>query len=662
MKKRKIKADDLIKMKFLKSARISPDESKIVFTVQVAAKNKKKYYSHLYIMNIDGGDLKQFTNGKVTDSNPIFSLDSKCVYFISKRGKDKGIFRIRTSGGEAEHWLGEDGSYSALSFSPDGKKLLCVFQKADDLPKDKDGKKEEPVYRHITNLFYKLDNAGFLPKDPGHVYVIDIKTRKARKITNGKNGERSPVWIGNNSVAYVSNIHKHADEEYLRDDIFVISTTGGKSRKLKKPAGEVQVISVSPDNKEIAFVGHDNPDDAWGVTPVHVWKLPVRGGGAVNLTPKLKRNTYDSTISDTFEGNGVLPPAWSADGKHIYFQVSENGSTRLYRVGSSGRGLSKVISGKIHVGGYSLDGHTSKIVTAISTHAMSAEIFVSGTGPNVKPRRISKLNDRLFKDIHIGKPEEVIVPGHDGYPIHAWILKPPNFSPNKKYPSILQIHGGPRVQYGNTFFHEMQYLAANGYVVYYGNPRGGQGYGEKHAHTIVDSWGSLDYEDCMSLAGYMSDQKYINKNKMGVTGGSYGGYMTSWIVTHTNFFKAAISQRGLNNFISFFGASDIGFAIKREIKGTPWNDFEKWWELSPIKHVAKCKTPLLIIHSEQDLRCPIEQGEQMYAALKTLKRKVEMVRFPSEPHGLSRGGRPDRRIARLEWIVKWFDKYLKNRR
>ena len=661
MKKRKINADDLLKMKFLRSIEISPDETRIAFTVEIASEDKKKYYSHLYMMNVDGSGLSQYTKGKVSDSNPLFSSDGKCIYFTSKRGEKKGIFRIPTSGGEAEHWLGEDGSYSSLSFSPDGKKLLCVFQKADDLPKNKAGKKEEPVYRHITKLFYKLDNAGFLPKDPGHIYVIDLKTKKSKKLTNGKNGERFPVWVGNNSVAYISNVHPYAEEEYLRDDIFIISAKGGKPRKLNKPAGEVQAMSVSPDGKTIAFVGHDNPDDAWGVTPVHLWKIPVRGGGAINLTPKLKRNAEDSTISDTAEGFGYTIPTWSADGKQIYFQVSENGSTRLYRVGASGRGLSKVISGKIHLPGFSMSGKKSKIVMAISNHTMPAEIFVSNAGSNVKPRKISKLNDKLINDIQTGKPQEVIISGHDGYPVHAWILKPPNFSPNKKYPSILQIHGGPRVQYGNSFFHEMQYLAAQGYVVYYGNPRGGQGYGEEHAKTIVDSWGSVDYEDCMSLARYMSKHKYINKNKMGVTGGSYGGYMTSWIVTHSNFFKAAVSQRALNNFISFFGSSDFGFGIRREIKGSPWTDFEKWWELSPVKHVANCKTPLLIIHSEQDLRCPIEQGEQMYIALKTLKRKVEMVRFPSEPHGLSRCGRPDRRIARLEWISKWFDKYLKGR-
>jgi dipeptidyl aminopeptidase/acylaminoacyl peptidase len=298
------------------------------------------------------------------------------------------------------------------------------------------------------------------------------------------------------------------------------------------------------------------------------------------------------------------------------------------------------------------------IASIISSSTKLAELHVStGTG---KPKQLTRLN-KEFDGIAIQKPEEIIVKSDDGYPIHAWILKPPDFNPKKKYPSILEIHGGPRAQYGNSFFHEMQYLAAKGYVVYYGNPRGGQGYGRKHAEVIINAWGTVDYDDCMALAYHMAKQPYIDCRKMGVTGGSYGGYMTNWIVTHTNMFAAAVTQRSVVNFISFYGASDIGFALDREIKGNPWDNFDSWWEMSPIKHVANVRTPLLISHSEQDLRCPIEQGEQLYIALKKLGRKVEMIRFPDEPHGLSRCGRPDRRIARLEWIAKWFDKYLKGK-
>lgn len=663
MKKRNMTAEDLLKMKFIRSVCLSPDESRIMFTVESVSEDKKKYYSHIYMVNSDGKNLRQYTFGKVNDTGPVFSPDGNWIVFTSKRDDKKGIYKMPVQGGEAKLVVSEEGSYSDLSVSPDGKRVLCVFSKADELPKDEKGKKEAPVYRHITRMFYKLDNAGFLPKDRGHIYTYDLETGKGKRITNGKNGERSPVWLGSGkSIAYIANVQRDPDFRVLNDDIFVVSSNGGKPRKLSKPDGPVECIAASPDGKEIAFIGNDNPDDEWGVEPIHIWKVPVRGGKAVDLTPKLDRLTVDETISDTAEGHGSLRPIWSANGKEIYFQVSENGSTRIYKVRSSGRGLARVIGGKVHITAASLAGRTNLIASAISNSTTPAEIFISSVKPGSKPKQVTDLNAELTKKVDIRKPEEMIVRGHDGYPIHTWILKPPNFSAGRKYPSIMEIHGGPRVQYGHTFFHEMQYLAACGYVVFYCNPRGGQGYGRKHAEVIVNGWGTYDYEDCMSVAKFMAERKYINKNKMGVTGGSYGGYMTNWIVGHTDFFKAAVTQRSVTNIVSFYGSSDFGFDIDREIKGSPWKNLDSWWEMSPIKYVANIRTPLLIIHSENDLRCPIEQGEQLFISLKKLRRTVEMVRFPEEPHGLSRCGRPDRRMARLDWIRKWFDRYLKGKK
>jgi dipeptidyl aminopeptidase/acylaminoacyl peptidase len=661
MKKRNMTAEDLLKMKFIRSVCLSPDESKIMFTAQTISEDKKKYYSHIYMINADGKDLRQYTFGKVSDADPVFSPDGKWIVFTSNRDDKKGIYKMPTEGGEAKLVTSEDGSYSHLSVSPDGRKVLCIFSRADEVSKDDKGKKEAPVYRHITRMLYKLDNSGFLPIDRGHVHVYDLESGEGRQITRGINGERSPVWLGNGQIAYVANVQREPDFHLLHDDIFVVSSSGGKTGKLPKSAGPVESLAASPDGKEIAFVGNDNPEDEW-VEPLHIWKVPVRGGKAVDLTPKLDRMTTDVTISDTAESHGGMKPVWSSSGKEIYFQVSENGSTRIYKVRSSGRGLTRVIEGKIHVTAASLAGKNNIIAAVISDPTMPAEVFVYSLKSGSRPKQITRLNEELAKNADIRKPEEMIVRGDDGYPIHTWILKPPGFSPGKKYPSIMEIHGGPRVQYGHTFFHEMQYLAAGGYVVYYSNPRGGQGYGTKHADIITNNWGSYDYRDCMSVARYMASRKYIDKNKMGVTGGSYGGYMTNWIVSHTDFFKAAVTQRSVTNFVSFFGSSDYGFDIDREIKGSPWKNLDSWWEMSPIKHVANIKTPLLIIHSENDLRCPIEQGEQLFASLKKLRRTVEMIRFPEEPHGLSRCGRPDRRLARLEWIRKWFDRHLKGKR
>jgi dipeptidyl aminopeptidase/acylaminoacyl peptidase len=663
MKKRKITAEDLLKFKFVRSVRLSPDETEVVFVVETASDDKKKYFSHLYMVNVDGTDLRQYTFGEVNDSSPTFSPDGHWIVFSSKRGEKKGLYKIPTSGGEAKLLVEADGSFSDISISPDSRRILCVFRKSDDVPKDKDGKKEEPVFRHITRKFYKLDNAGFLPQDRGHVHIYDMESGKGRKIANSRNGERQPIWLPDGKrIAYITNLHPDPDEEGLRDEIFVMAIDGGKERKLNKPAGPAEGLSISPDGKFITYLGHAEPEDPWGIAIYHVWRIPVSIGPAIDLTPYLDYQTLDATISDTAEDHDLVRPSWTRDGRYIYFTTSSHGSTQYVRVPVKGGAIETVVGGKSHVMAAALGPRRGIAIVVKSNPITPAELFVVNVSGKTKPRQLTHLNSELIKTIFVAMPEEVIVSGHDDYPIHTWIMKPSDFSPRRKYPSILEIHGGPRVQYGHTFFHEMQYLAARGYVVYYSNPRGGQGYGRRHAEVTVNAWGTVDYEDCMSVARHMARQDYIDPRKMGVTGGSYGGYMTNWIVTHTNKFAAAVTQRSVTNFISFYGSSDFGFALDREIKGAPWADLESWWEMSPIKHVANVRTPLLIKHSENDLRCPIEQAEQLYIALKKLGRTVEFVRFPDEPHGLSRCGRPDRRLARLDWITRWFDRYLRGKK
>ena len=276
-----------------------------------------------------------------------------------------------------------------------------------------------------------------------------------------------------------------------------------------------------------------------------------------------------------------------------------------------------------------------------------------------KEKVLTKINTSWFKSKQFGELEEVWFKGSNKNDLQGWILKPPGFKKGKKYPSILEIHGGPMTQYGYLFMHEFHYLAAAGYVVYFCNPRGGMGYGERHAKAIDNAWGTKDYEDLMCWADYLSKQPYIDRKRMGVTGGSYGGYMTCWMVTHTHRFKAAVTQRCVSNLLSMYGSSDFNWMFQREFGDKPaWELTDSYWEQSPMKHVGNTKTPTLVIHSEQDLRCDMEQSEQFYVALKKLGVPTEFVRFPEEPHGLSRVGRTDRRIVRLEHIRRWFDRHL----
>lgn len=661
--KRNMTADDLLKLKFVDGIALSPDESEIAISVRIAAENKKKYFSHIWMVNADGTDLRQFTHGEVTDSVPVFSPDGQMLAFTSKRNDKKGIYLLPRNGGEARCLVEADGSFSSLSFSPDGKSILCVFRKNDEVPKNEQGKKEEPVYRHITRLFYKYDNAGFLPEDEGQVYIYDVESGEGTQITKGKRGKTSPVWSPDGKyIAYLSNIQRNPDLHSDWIDLFVIPGKGGKARRINTPKGPMMMPVFSPDGKHLAYLGHDNPHDAWGVTNWHVWKVPVRGGKARDLTPDLDRMCVDMTISDTVEVHEAGLLKWSADGKHLFFQVSDTGSTHIYRVTGSGRNRELIVGGKRHVMSASLNGKSNLLALTVTDMTNPAEVFAATTTSGGKLKQLTKFNDWLKKDVDVVKPEELIFKSTENYPVHGWIMKPPGFSSRKKYPSILQIHGGPRVQYGFSFFHEMQYLAAQGFVVYFSNPRGGQGYGEKHAEPIVEAWGSYDYDDCMAFTDHMEAQPYIDSKRMGVTGGSYGGYMTNWIVGHTNRFRAAVTQRSVVNFESMYGSSDIGFHLPHEVGGNPYDNPDGYRTMSPLTYVRNIKTPLLIVHSEQDLRCPIEQAEQLYICLKMMGRKTEFVRFPEEPHGLSRCGRPDRRIARLDWIRSWFDRYLKGKK
>jgi acylaminoacyl-peptidase len=303
-----------------------------------------------------------------------------------------------------------------------------------------------------------------------------------------------------------------------------------------------------------------------------------------------------------------------------------------------------------------------RFALTISDATSISEVFVleGGDEPfgmeNLK--RVTATNDELFNELALSAPEEIEFPSFDGTRLQGWLLKPLGFSARRKYPLVLQIHGGPRAQYGWAFFHEFQLLAAQGYVVLYANPRGSQGYGERFASAIVNDWGNLDYRDLMAAVDCVEEMGFVDARRTGVCGGSYGGYMTNWIVGHTDRFKAAMTERSVTNLFSFYGTSDFGYEDFREFGGHAYDDPAHYAKLSPLSYVKNIKTPLLIIHSEGDLRCPVEQAEQLYTMLKAMKRDVEFLRFPEENHDLSRAGRPDRRLARLEFILQWWEKRL----
>jgi len=664
IKKRHIEIEDLCRLRVITSVALSPDEKKIAYTVETVSDDHKKYYSHLFIIDVDTGKSRQFTFGEVHDRNPVWSPADDTIAFISTRDKKTGLYVIPGGGGSERMVVEDDGSFSELCWAPDGKELVYQFRYNDSHEeKDEKKKKEAPVYRHITRLWYRLDGSGFLPKDRFHIWKVRIDNGETTQLTKGKYDDEQPTVSPDGKwVAFCSNRSRNADTEPLRQDLFLVPIAGGRQKKVPTPAGPVFAPSFSPDGRKIAYLGHTNPDDRGWVTNFHVWTVGVSGRPAAkDMIPKFDRQAIDQTIGDLGEGFGMPRPQWSKDGRRIYFMSADLGSTHVFYVSAKGGLPTRVTQRQCHVKSFSINGRTAHMAAAISDLKTPGEVFYfrAKHHGDKNARALTASNRELFTEIAFPRIREVWFKGNDDTDLQGWLVTPPGFRKNKKYPAILEIHGGPQAQYGFTFFHEMLTLASKGYVIFYTNPRGGGGRGETWAETIVADWGSIDYADCMAAADYLEKLNYVNSKRMGVTGGSYGGYMTNWIVGHTDRFRAAVTQRSVVDLHSFVGSSDMGYEFHREFDGYPWTNPEVYKRCSPLTYARNIRTPLLIIHSEQDLRCGIEQAEQLFATLMLMKRRVEMVRFPEEPHGLSRHGRPDRRVARLEWIVRWFDRYLK---
>ena len=664
VQKRSIALEDLYRMQMLADVRIAPDGEHVLYALQRVDRETETKYSSVWVVPTSGGAARQFTQGDQYDMLPRWSPDGSQIAFLSKRSpkeKTPQIYLIAFTGGEARKLTAIDGEIREMCWSPDGKKILCAIRKidADELEKNEQQKKLGVVARHYDRLFYKLDGEGYMPHERTHLWLIDARTGKARQLTeHAVWDEFNPTFSPDGkAIAFFSNHASDPDLDPYAIDLFVMPAEGGEPRKIKTPEGFKSLASFSPDGKQIAYVGTDGK--GLDYRNACLWIVPADGSKpAKNLIEK-----YDIEISgavtNDFGTPETMSPAWSNDGKTLYFQVGVHGCSLLKSIGIDGEDLRDLVGEGGMVSGFSFDKAQVKVAYHYGQMADPGQVHVREVESG-STRILTRINREVLDRSELSKVEEVWFKGPDKNPLQGWIMKPPSFNPRKKYPSILYIHGGPLAQYGKIFFHEFEVLAANGYVVYFCNPRGGKGYGEEHAGAIWGAWGTADYDDLMAWTDYMEKLPYIDKERMGVTGGSYGGYMTLWIIGHTKRFQAAITDRCVSNFVSEWGSSDLNWTFEYEVEAAPpYKDFKKWWDMSPMKYIGNAKTPTLVQHYENDLRCPIEQGEQVFVALKRLGVATEFVRYPDEFHGMSRTGRTDRRIERIKHILRWFDKYLK---
>lgn len=647
--RRAVIPQDLLGIRFVSDPQISPDGRRVAFVVTTLSDEKDEYLSSVWVMDTAGGEPRPFTTGPRRDTAPRWSPDGMRLAFVSDReAKTKAqLYVMPSDGGEPMRLTDMKNGVSGPVWSPDGTRLAFVSRVGgwQEPEREEERGKSRPA-RVITSLKYKFDGEGFTYDRRPHVFVIPADGGQARQLTDGDFPDAWPVWSPDGRlIAFAAERHETRDEDWA-DDIYVVPADGGDLHRLTETAGPVWFPIFSPDGGSIAYFSSPYPKDDG--RNARVFSVSLNGDKPACLTEDLDRPAWI-----------VMPPAWSADGEGILFVIRDRGNHPIYRVrAKGGESPALFIAGDRTVTGLSVARGGGRVAFTATDSVSPAEVFVcnaDGTGE----RQLTDLNRAWKAEVSLATPERF---GYHraGFEIDGWVMKPVGLHPGKRSPALLWIHGGPHGEFGNYFSHEFQVYAGTGYAVIYTNPRGSQGYGEAFSRAVVGDWGGGDFADIMAgLEEALRRYPFIDAGRLGVIGISYGGYMTSWAIGHTNRFKAACSEAAINNIHTQFGTSDIGHIWNVGESGfLPWENMQWYLDRSPLTYAKEIDTPLLIVHSENDLRCPVEQGEQLFVALKKLRKDVTFVRFPDESHGLAVLGTPRHRLERFRLILEWFAKYL----
>ncbi len=705
--KRNITEKDLFQFVWIGDPQLSPDGSRVAF-VRVSVNEKKDGYdTSLWMVSTAGGEEPHRLTSGTRDAGPRWSPDGKYLAFVRATEKDGKpepgqLCMLPMSGGDAFQFTSLPKGAGSIVWSPDGKtiafttssnpedlarqekkkrkeeELKKAAESADSAPRESpqpaaspvskaeaEGERESDVHV-VTRAVYRSNNEGYLdPKRPSHIWTIQAphtadEKLQPKQLTSGRFDEGEPIWSKDGAQLYFVSLH--VDEPYYelpKTELYSVTAGGGEPLLITTLDMDVNDLALSPDGKQLAFIASVN-EPVNSYTQPDLWTIEL----TPNAQPRNLTGGFDWDVAAGVFGDNSSPragggnvPIWSADGKSILEIFSKQGRTNLGRFNATTGALTEVTTGDQAVARFRATADGAKIVYLVSTPTRIGDLFVLDR--TAQPRQLTEVNRELFNQLTLTEPEEVWYESFDGKRVQAWLQKPPAFDSTRKYPLVLNIHGGPHAAYGFVFDHEFQWMAAKGYVVLYPNPRGSTSYGQEFGNVIQYRYPGDDYQDLMLGVDDAIKRGYIDEKKLAVTGGSGGGLLTNWVVTHTDRFAAGVAQRDIADWESWWYTADFTLFQPTWFKAPPFQDREDFKARSPITYINNVKTPTMFVLGETDTRTPMTAGgEAMFRALKFRRIPTVMVKFPNETHELSRAGQPWHRIERLQHIVGWFDKWL----
>jgi len=648
--RRRLIPNDTFQLRNVFDPRVSPDGKLVAYVVSTADKEADENHFCIYVAPLGSrGEPRRFTQGK-RDHSPRWSPDGKTLAFVSSRNNKPQVYLAPMDGGEARQLTKAKFGVNQIAWSPDSKRIAYAGRVGDyKEPRERKGA-ERAVPRVLRDMVHKQDGIGFYDNRRMHLFTVEVETGAEKQITDGDWNDTQPAWSPDGKrIAFSSDRERSRHNRHGRSDVWIVPSAGGRPRKLTRSHGAAFAAVFSPDGRYIAYAGHERENE--GAANNHLLVRPATGPGAPgSISESLDRSV---AAGPAMAGQSI---AWSANSRSVYFLAADHGAVSLYRGGVQNGSVSKVIGGDRAIDGFDLlpDGRGVAFTAMWTTEP--GEVYAGRLSGSGRVRRVSDANDELRKEAEFGTMRRMSYKAKDGFDLEMFVLYPPDYRERRSYPLALNIHGGPHGYHPTvTGLLQMQALAGAGYVVMMPNPRGSQGYGEKFTEACVGDWGGADYEDIMTGVDVLVDKGIADPDRLFVGGYSYGGFMSSWVVGHTDRFRAATIGAPVTNLVSMFGEGDIPLFDMYELGGTPYSHREEYEFRSPVSYLKDVKTPVLLLHWEGDLRCPIGQSEELFAGLKVLRKKVEFIRYPGGSHG---GRTPSQAVDMMKRIQAWYDKHM----